>query len=155
MREDGIWWVKPPTLASKLVAVGSPFVFPLLVPMLGDQRKRTPLNVPSPWLNEPSLHRLDGMSLVVLAGGLVVLGLIGASSRWLTRRTGRQPTSLNGWVTWTTMVGSVGTIMGSGVLFPHQSTYAFALTWLFASGVWFLTGQLLFGAKTAEESLLS
>jgi hypothetical protein len=68
MRKEGIWWVKPPTLAGRLVAIGSPFVFAMLAPMLGTLRKVTPLNDPTPWLYEPSFHRLDEMSLVVREG---------------------------------------------------------------------------------------
>jgi hypothetical protein len=101
----------------------------------------------------PGSRPVDRLLLVVIAGGLVFLGLIDACSRAITSRTGRQPTSLNGWVTWTVMVGTLATIAVALALFPHQEASVLALTWLGASGLWFLAGQLLFGAKHAAEGL--
>lgn len=103
----------------------------------------------------PGSRPVDRALLLAIAGGLVFLGLIYASSRAITSRTGRQPTSLNGWVTWTVMVGTLATIAVSLALFPRQGVSALALTWLGGSGLWFLAGQLLFGAKHGVEGIPS
>lgn len=103
----------------------------------------------------PRSRPVDWLVLAAIVGGLAFLGLIDGSSRVITSRTGRQPTSLNGWVTWTVMAGTLATIAVSLALFPHQGVSALALTWLGASGLWFLAGQLLFGAKHGVEGIPS
>ena len=154
MSGKGIWWIRRQTRSRWLARTGGWLAVSVFMPILIRSRRDGGglADATKTIYGEP----FGGWTLpVTLVVGLVFLSLVYVASRWITQRTGRECTSLNGWVTLTTCAGTAVTIAVSVQLFPHQWTAALLLTGLCAVGIWHLVGQVFFGVRDGGGSLSS